>query len=90
MGTFYGPREAQEVFERFTAEELGVVRLKFEPAFFCTRCQGMASVKTCPHPDEDHVSLSGTKLRATLREGRLPPPEVTRPEVARILMEALE
>jgi sulfate adenylyltransferase/3'-phosphoadenosine 5'-phosphosulfate synthase len=90
VGAFYGPREAQEVFERFTAEELGVVPLKFESAFFCTRCQGMASVKTCPHPDEDHVSLSGTKLRATLREGRLPPPEVTRPEVARILMEALK
>ena len=89
VGTFYGPLEAQAIFERFVAEELGVEPLRFQPAFFCRRCEGMATEKTCPHPAEDHVSLSGTKLRAMLEEGKLPPPEITRPEVARILMEAI-
>jgi len=89
VGTFYGPLEAQAIFERFAADELGVEPLLFQPSFFCRRCEGMATEKTCPHPAQDHVSLSGTKLRAMLEEGKLPPPEVTRPEVARILMEAM-
>lgn len=90
VGSFYTPSAAQEVFDLFLPEELGVVPLRFEPAFFCRRCGGMASEKTCPHPPESRVSLSGTKLRAALAEGRLPPPEVTRPEVAAILLEAIQ
>ncbi len=89
VGSYYGPYEAQEMFDRFSPEELGIQALKFQPAFFCRRCGGMATEKTCPHPEGDRVSLSGTQLRAMLREGKMPPPEITRPEVAQILMEAV-
>jgi sulfate adenylyltransferase/3'-phosphoadenosine 5'-phosphosulfate synthase len=89
VGNYYGPYEAQEMFDRFSPEELGIQALKFQPAFWCRRCSGMATEKTCPHPAEERVSLSGTQLRAMLREGKLPPPEVTRPEVAQILMQAV-
>jgi len=89
VGSFYGPYEAQEMFDRFPPEELGIQALKFQPAFWCKRCGGMATEKTCPHPASERISLSGTQLRAMLREGVLPQPEVTRPEVAQILMEAV-
>lgn len=89
VGNYYGPYEAQEMFDRFSPEELGIQALKFQPAFWCKRCGGMATEKTCPHPADQRVSLSGTQLRALLGQGKLPPPEVTRPEVARILMEAV-
>ncbi len=89
VGNFYGPYEAQEMFDRFSPEELGIQALKFQPAFWCTRCGGMATEKTCPHPESERLSLSGTQLRAMLREGKLPPPEATRPEVAQILIEAV-
>ncbi len=88
VGDFYGPYEAQEIFDRFSPGELGIVPLKFRPAFWCRRCGGMVTEKTCPHPESERVSLSGTALREMLRRGETPPPEVTRPEVARILIEA--
>ena len=77
------------MYKRQSPEELGIQALKFQPAFFCRRCGGMATEKTCPHPEGDRVSLSGTQLRAMLRDGKMPPPEITRPEVAKILMEAV-
>ncbi|NOX44430.1 MAG: sulfate adenylyltransferase [Caldiserica bacterium] len=89
VGDFYGPYEAQEIFDRFSPGELGIVPLKFRPAFWCKRCGGMATEKTCPHPESERVSLSGTALREMLRRGEVPPPEITRPEVARILIEAI-
>ncbi|MGY4706493.1 sulfate adenylyltransferase [Candidatus Bipolaricaulota sp. J31] len=89
VGDFYGPYEAQEIFDRFDPREIGIVPLKFRPAFWCRRCGGMATEKTCPHPETERVSLSGTALREMLRRGEAPPPEITRPEVARILVEAM-
>jgi sulfate adenylyltransferase len=88
VGQYYGPFDAQHLMRRL-AGELGVTPLCFENAFFCRRCGGMATAKTCPHGPEHHVTLSGTAVRAMLRRGELPPPEFTRPEVAAVLAAAV-
>jgi len=89
VGNYYGPFDAHRIFDDYAPEDLGITPLFFDNTFFCLSCNGMASPKTCPHPAESRVSLSGTRLRELLREGRLPPPEITRPEVAEILIAAI-
>ncbi|HLJ68844.1 MAG TPA: sulfate adenylyltransferase [Chloroflexota bacterium] len=86
---YYGPYDAQYIFSDFGPDELGIQPLFFENAFFCKACGNMASDKTCPHDVSERVTLSGTQVRAMLRAGELPPPQFSRPEVARILAEAM-
>jgi sulfate adenylyltransferase len=87
VGKFYGPYEAQEIFDRFTTQEVGVTPLKFEPTFFCSACDGLASPRTCPHDASSRLDLSGTKVREILRSGGRLPGKFTRPEIAEILRE---
>jgi sulfate adenylyltransferase len=89
VGSYYGTYDAQKIFDQYGAEEMGIVPLRFEHSFFCRRCSGMATGKTCPHDKAHHVFLSGTKVRDLLRAGERPPEEFSRPEVADILIAAM-
>ena len=85
VGSYYGPFDAQSILDEIPDGELAIAALKLDHAFWCRRCGGMASRKTCPHPEADHMAISGTELRAMLSAGRLPPAEFSRPEVIDIL-----
>jgi sulfate adenylyltransferase len=89
VGSYYGTYDAQKLFDELAPGELNIIPLKFENTFYCRSCQSMASARTCPHSSEHHVALSGTRVREMLRAGEAPPPEFSRPEVARVLVESM-
>jgi len=87
VGDYYGPFDAQEIFDRLDPDDLGVRPLKLDWTFWCYKCGGMCSAKSCPHGREDHLMISGTRLREMLAAGERPPAEFSRPEVVDILLD---
>ena len=85
VGDYYGPFDAQHIFEKLWDGALETQPLKIDITFYCSKCMGMATAKTCPHDKEHHVSISGTKQREMLSAGEDIPPEFSRPEVVEVL-----
>jgi len=85
VGDYYGPFDAQTIFDEIPKDALQTQPLKIDWTFWCNACEGMASTKTCPHEPKDRLLLSGTKLRKGLSEGTEIPEHFSRPEVLKIL-----
>jgi sulfate adenylyltransferase len=85
VGKFYGPFDAHRIFDEIPPGSLETRPLKMDVTFWCYRCHGMASGRSCPHRPEDQLQVSGTQLRKWLEEGADVPPEFSRPEVLEIL-----
>lgn len=87
VGDYYGPFDAQSIFNEIPEGSLDIRTLCIDWTFHCYKCGGMASMKTCPHGKDDRLLLSGTMVRKTLSEGGDLPAEFSRPEVVKILQE---
>src|SRR5512135_3928218 len=87
VGSYYGPFDAHHIFDKIPKDALETQPLKIDWTFWCYKCGGMASARTCPHDDKERLLVSGTKLRKWLSEGSEVPPEFSRPEVLAILRE---
>jgi sulfate adenylyltransferase len=89
VGNYYGTYDAQRIFDHFKKEEIGIEILPFDYTFFCHKCGMIVSAKTCPHDRENWVFLSGTQVREMLERGEMLPPEFTRPEVSKVLIDGM-
>ncbi len=85
VGEYYGPFDAQKIFDEIPTNALELKPLKIDWTFWCSKCDGMASGRTCPHGPEHRLLVSGTMLRKTLSEGGAVPDHFSRPEVLEIL-----
>ena len=85
VGKYYGPFDAHHIFDKIPKDALETQALKIDVSFWCYKCGGMASARTCPHSDADRLQVSGTQLRKMLSEGEEVPAEFSRPEVLEIL-----
>jgi len=90
VGKYYGTYDAQNIFDQFDPDDIGITALRFEHAFYCRKCGAVVSAKTCPHGRDDWVFLSGTQVREMLERGEMLPEEFTRPEVARVLLDGMK
>jgi sulfate adenylyltransferase len=90
VGSYYGPYDAQRIFDELWQGALLTRPLKIDVTFFCRKCDGMATGKTCPHGPADQIQVSGTEQRRMLSQGEPVPPEFSRPEVVAILREYYE
>jgi sulfate adenylyltransferase len=87
VGSYYGPFDAHRIFDEIPADALEIRPMRMDVTFWCHRCMGMASGRTCPHPEEERLNVSGTQLRKWLSEGKDVPREFSRPEVVEVLRE---
>jgi sulfate adenylyltransferase len=85
VGDYYGPFDAQKIFDEIPADALETKNMNIDWTFWCNKCGGMASQRTCPHTKDDRILLSGTKVRSMLSEGQDLPVEFSRAEVAHVL-----
>ncbi len=90
VGNYYGTYDAQRIFDDFRPEEIGLTLLFFDHTFYCRKCGGIVSIKTCPHDRSEHVVLSGTQVRQMLERGEALPTEFTRPEVSKVLVDGMQ
>lgn len=87
VGSYYGPFDAQRIFDTLKAGSLAIHPLKIDVTFFCHKCDGMATARTCPHGPEHRLEISGTRLREMFSKKETVPPEFSRPEVVEVLSE---
>lgn len=85
VGSYYGPFDSQRIFDQLWDGALITKPLKIDVTFYCKKCYGMATAKTCPHDPKEHISISGTQQREMLSTDAEIPPEFSRPEVVAIL-----
>ncbi|MGP8057540.1 MAG: sulfate adenylyltransferase [Nitrososphaerales archaeon] len=86
VGTYYGPYAAQEIFKEFP--DLGITPFFFREFYYCKKCGGIATERTCPHGEDERLNFSGTKLRKMFADGQMPPKEFMRPEVAQVIAQS--
>jgi sulfate adenylyltransferase len=87
VGSYYGPFDAQAIFDKIPKDALKIRIYKGDNTVWCRKCNSIVMIRDCPHTPEDYINLSGTKVREMLTNGEAPPPEYSRPEVAKILMD---
>ncbi|NIL93123.1 MAG: sulfate adenylyltransferase [Woeseiaceae bacterium] len=87
VGDYYGPHDAHHIFDTLPPGSMHTQPLKIDITFYCYKCNGMATSKTCPHEQNDRLAISGTRLREMFANGEEIPPEFSRPEVVAVLRE---